>query len=161
MAASNINVVVITGNLTQDPELRHTGGGTPVCELRVAVNSRRKDGSTGEWVDKPNYFNVTVWGAQGENCATYLAKGRPVAIEGRLDWREWEAKDGSGKRQAVQIVANSVQFLGSRDGGGGNNGGGNGNGFSPSSDTPADTSDYEAAPAGGGGGGGGDDDIPF
>lgn len=158
MAASNINVVVITGNLTQDPELRHTGGGTAVCELRVAVNSRRKDGATGEWVDKPNYFNVTVWGAQGENCANYLAKGRPVAIEGRLDWREWEAKDGSGKRQAVQIVANSVQFLGSRDGGGG---GGNGNGFTPpQSDTPTDTSDYDAAPAGAGAGGG-DDDIPF
>jgi single-strand DNA-binding protein len=158
VAASNINVVVITGNLTQDPELRHTGGGTPVCELRVAVNSRRKDGSTGEWVDKPNYFNVTVWGAQGENCATYLAKGRPVAVEGRLDWREWEAKDGGGKRQAVQIVANSVQFLGSRDGGGG---GGNGNGFTPQSDTPADPSDFAEAPAGGGSGDGGDDDIPF
>ena len=161
MAASNINVVVITGNLTQDPELRHTGGGTPVCELRVAVNSRRKDGSTGEWVDKPNYFNVTVWGAQGENCATYLSKGRPVAVEGRLDWREWEAKDGGGKRQAVQIVANSVQFLGSRDGGSG----GGGNGFTPQSDTPADTSDYDAAPAGAGSGSGGsggsDDDIPF
>jgi single-strand DNA-binding protein len=156
VAASNINVVVITGNLTQDPELRHTGGGTPVCELRVAVNSRRKDGTTGEWVDKPNYFNVTVWGAHGENCANYLSKGRPVAVEGRLDWREWEAKDGGGKRQAVQIIANSVQFLGSRDGGGG----GNGNGFTPQSDTPADTSDYDAAPAGAGGGGG-DDDIPF
>ena len=116
MAASNVNVVVITGNLTRDPELRHTGGGTAVCELRVAVNSRRKDGQTGEWVDKPNYFDVTVWGAQGENCANYLSKGRPVAVEGRLDWREWEAKDGGGKRQAVQIIANSVQFLGSRDG---------------------------------------------
>ncbi len=159
MAASNINVVVITGNLTQDPELRHLGSGTAVCELRVAVNSRRKDGATGEWVDKPNYFNVTVWGAQGENCANYLAKGRPVAIEGRLDWREWEAKDGGGKRQAVQIVANSVQFLGSRDGGG--SGGGNGNGFTPQSDTPTDTSDYDAAPASAGAGGGGDDDIPF
>jgi single-strand DNA-binding protein len=160
VAASNINVVVITGNLTQDPELRHLGSGTAVCELRVAVNSRRKDGATGEWVDKPNYFNVTVWGAQGENCANYLAKGRPVAIEGRLDWREWDAKDGSGKRQAVQIIANSVQFLGSRDGGGGG-GGGNGNGFTPQSDTPTDTSDYDAAPAGAGAGGGGDDDIPF
>ncbi len=119
MAASNVNVVVITGNLTRDPELRHTGGGTAICELRVAVNSRRKDGQSGEWVDKPNYFDVVVWGAQGENCANYLSKGRPVAVEGRLDWREWEAKDGSGKRQAVQIVANTVQFLGSRDGGGG------------------------------------------
>jgi single-strand DNA-binding protein len=157
VAASNINVVVITGNLTQDPELRHLGSGTAVCELRVAVNSRRKDGSTGEWVDKPNYFNVTVWGAQGENCANYLSKGRPVAIEGRLDWREWEAKEGGGKRQAVQIIANSVQFLGSRDGGGG---GGNGGGFTPQSDTPADPSDFDAAPAGAGAGGS-DDDIPF
>jgi single-strand DNA-binding protein len=162
LAASNVNVVVITGNLTRDPELRHTGGGTAVCELRVAVNSRRKDGQTGEWVDKPNYFDVTVWGAQGENCATYLAKGRPVAIEGRLDWREWEAKDG-GKRQAVQIIANTVQFLGSRDGSGGGGGNGNGGGgFSPTSDVPADTSDFEGAVAGGGGGGGGaEDDIPF
>ena len=156
MAASNVNVVVITGNLTRDPELRHTGGGTAVCDLRVAVNSRRKDPQSGEWVDKPNYFDVTVWGAQGENCATYLAKGRPVAIEGRLDWREWEAKDG-GKRQAVQIIANTVQFLGSRDGGGNGNSGG----FTPRSDVPADTSDFEGAPAGAGAGGGGEDDIPF
>ncbi len=116
MAASNINVVVITGNLTRDPELRSTPGGTSVCKLRVAVNSRRKEGQTGEWVDKPNYFDVTVWGAQGENCAQYLSKGRPVAVEGRLDWREWEDKEG-GKRQSVEIIANSVQFLGSRDGG--------------------------------------------
>ncbi|MGN6586512.1 MAG: single-stranded DNA-binding protein [Solirubrobacterales bacterium] len=158
MAASNVNVVVITGNLTRDPELRHTGGGTAVCDLRVAVNSRRKDQS-GNWVDKPNYFDVTVWGAQGENCANYLSKGRPVAIEGRLDWREWEAKDGS-KRQAVQIVANTVQFLGSRDGSGGGNGnGGGGGGFTPPrSDVPADMGDFEPAPTGGGAS---EDDIPF
>ena len=162
MAASNVNVVVITGNLTRDPELRHTGGGTAVCDLRVAVNSRRKDQS-GNWVDKPNFFDVTVWGAQGENCAQYLAKGRPVAIEGRLDWREWEAKDGSGKRQAVQIIANSVQFLGSRDGSGGGNGnGGNGGGGGfapPQSDVPADTSDFGGAPASTGAAS--EDDIPF
>ena len=154
MAASNVNVVVITGNLTRDPELRSTPGGTSVCKLRVAVNSRRKDGQSGQWIDKPNYFDVTVWGAQGENCANYLSKGRPVAIEGRLDWREWEAKDGGGKRQSVEIIANSVQFLGSRDGSGG---GGNEGGFSPSSDVPADASDFAGAAAGGSG----DDDIPF
>jgi single-strand DNA-binding protein len=110
--AGNINRVVLVGNLTRDPELRHTPSGTPVCSLRVAVNTRRKD-ETGQWVDKPNYFDVTVWGQQGENCAQYLAKGRPVAIDGRLEWREWEAQDGS-KRQAVEIVADSVQFLGGR-----------------------------------------------
>jgi single-strand DNA-binding protein len=161
LAASNVNVVVITGNLTRDPELRHTGGGTAVCDLRVAVNSRRKDQS-GNWVDKANYFDVTVWGAQGENCANYLNKGRPVAVEGRLDWSEWEAKDGSGKRQAVRIVANTVQFLGSRDGAGGGSGNGGGGGFAPQSDVPADMSDFSGAPAGGGGGGGSqEDDIPF
>jgi len=162
LAASNVNVVVITGNLTRDPELRHTGGGTAVCELRVAVNSRRKDGTTGEWTDKANYFDVVVWGAQGENCATYLSKGRPVAVEGRLDWREWEAKEGGGKRQAVQIIANTVQFLGSRDGGGGGGGQGNGNGggFTPQSDVPADSSDFEGASVGSGGGSS-EDDIPF
>jgi single-strand DNA-binding protein len=153
LAATNINTVVITGNLTRDPELRSTPGGTAVCKLRVAVNSRRKDGQSGEWIDKPNYFDVTVWGAQGENCAQYLSKGRPVAVDGRLDWREWEAQDGS-KRQAVEIIANSVQFLGSRDGGG------NGNGFQAQSDVPADTSDFEGAGVGAGGSGG-DDDIPF
>ena len=161
MAASNVNVVVITGNLTRDPELRHTGGGTAVCELRVAVNSRRKDGTTGEWTDKANYFDVVVWGAQGENCATYLSKGRPVAVEGRLDWREWEAKEGGGKRQAVQIIANTVQFLGSRDGGGGGGQPNGGGGFTPQSDVPADTSDFEGAGVGSSGGGGSEDDIPF
>ncbi|MBK8293821.1 MAG: single-stranded DNA-binding protein [Solirubrobacterales bacterium] len=162
--AENINRVTITGNLTADPDLRRIPSGTAVCELRVAVNGRQKDQS-GQWVDKPNYFNVTVWGAQGENCENYLSKGRPVAVDGRLDWREWDAKDGSGKRQAVSIVADTVQFLGSRDGsaqsGGGNQGGGNGGGFTPQSDVPADTGDF--TPAGGGGGGGtpADDDIPF
>jgi single-strand DNA-binding protein len=154
VAASNINICAITGNLTKDPELRSTPSGTPVCKLRVAVNSRRKDQS-GEWVDKPNYFDVTVWGAQGENCANYLSKGRPVAVQGRLDWREWEAQDGS-KRQAIEIIADSVQFLGSRSD---NQSSGEGNGFQPSSDVPADTSDFEGATASSGRGA--DDDIPF
>jgi len=149
VAATNINRVIVTGNLTRDPELRSTPSGTSVCKLRVAVNSRRRD-SSGEWVDKPNYFDVTVWGAQGENCANYLAKGRPVAVDGRLDWREWEAQDGS-KRQGVEIIADSVQFLGSRD-----SGGGNGNSFQATSDVPADTSDFEGA-----GVGAKEDDIPF
>jgi single-strand DNA-binding protein len=147
VAATNINRVIVTGNLTRDPELRNTPGGTAVCSLRIAVNSRRKDES-GQWADKPNYFDVTVWGAQGENCAQYLAKGRPVAIDGRLNWREYETKDGD-KRQSVDIIADSVQFLGSRDAA-------PANGQVPS-DLPADTSDFQTAAVGGGA----DDDIPF
>jgi single-stranded DNA-binding protein len=81
MATSNINRVVLTGNLTRDPVLRNTSSGTPVCGLRIASNTRRKT-SGGEWVDKPNYLSITVWGALGENCHRFLAKGRPVAIDG-------------------------------------------------------------------------------
>ena len=112
MAGTNINRVVLTGNLTRDPELRSTSSGMSVCSLRVACNTRRK-GASGEWEDKPNYFDVTVWGAQGENAARFLAKGRPVAIDGRLEWREWEQDDT--RRQAVEIIADAVQFLGARD----------------------------------------------
>ena len=79
MAATNINRVVLTGNLTADPELRSLASGNSVCKLRIACNTRRKNNATGTWEDKPNYFDVTVWGAQGENCARFLAKGRPVA----------------------------------------------------------------------------------
>ena len=107
-----INRVVLVGNLTRDPELRHTPSGTAVCNLRLAVNTRRKD-ETGQWVDKPNYFDITVWGNQGERCAQYLSKGRPVAVDGRLEWREWETPEGN-KRQAVDVVADTVQFLGGR-----------------------------------------------
>jgi single-strand DNA-binding protein len=107
----NINRVVLTGNLTADPELRSTPGGATMARLRLAVNTRRRNPSSGAWEEKPNYFDVTVWGAQAENCKTYLSKGRPVAVDGRLEWREFEAKDGS-KRQAVEIIAESVQFLG-------------------------------------------------
>ena len=87
-------------------------GGTSVCSLRIAVNRRRKD-ECGQWTDKPNYFSVSVFGNQAESCAQYLSKGRPVAIDGRLEWREWQTQDGP-KREAVEIVADSVQFLGSR-----------------------------------------------
>jgi single-strand DNA-binding protein len=144
---ANINRVVLVGNLTRDPELRHTPSGTPVCSLRVAVNSRRRDES-GQWVDKPNYFSVSVFGNQAESCSQYLSKGRPVGIDGRLDWREWQAQDGS-KREAVEIVAESVQFLGAR--GEGEDFGG-GNQFVPANAT-AESADFGPAAA--------DDDIPF
>jgi single-strand DNA-binding protein len=146
---ANINRVVLVGNLTKDPELRHTPSGTAVCKLRLAVNTRQKDQATGEWGDKPNYFDVTVWGNQGESCAQYLSKGRPVGVDGRLDWREWEAQDGT-KRQAVEIIAESVQFLGSRGDGEGQSQ------YIPPSDVSADQSDFVKA-----GAGSADDDIPF
>ena len=111
MSAININRVVLTGNLTRDPELRSTPSGISVCSLRVACNTRRKSGE--DWVDKPNYFDVTVWGAHGETCARYLAKGRPIAIDGRLEWREWQHEDST--RQAVEVIADSVQFLAARE----------------------------------------------
>jgi|SRR5579884_403743 len=156
--AGNINRVIITGNLTKDPDLRSTSGQS-VCRLRVACNGRRKNSTTQQWEDAPNYFDVTVWGQQGENCSKYLKKGRGVAIDGRLQWREWE-QDGQ-KRQAVDIVAETVQFLGGRDDA--SNGGGNGNGYSSGaqpteSDIPIDTADFVSAPAGSGAA---DDDIPF
>jgi single-strand DNA-binding protein len=140
----NINSVVITGNLTRDPELRHTESGTAVCELRVAVNGRRKNGE--EWVDKPNYFNVTAFGGRAESAAKYLSKGKPVAVQGRLDWQEWAAKDGSGKRQGVKIIAENVQFLGVK----------------PADDEASATdSQDEDRQLAGVGAGSGDEDIPF
>jgi single-strand DNA-binding protein len=157
VAGSNINRVIITGNLTRNPEMGALPSGTPVCSLRIACNGRRKNNDSGAWEEVPNYFDVTVWGAQGENCGKYLTKGRGVAIDGRLRWREWTNQEGQ-KRQAVDIIADTVQFLG-----GGNGDAGNGNGFSSSvraaeSDVPIDTGDFEAAPVGGGAA---EDDIPF
>jgi len=146
--AANINRVVLVGNLTRDPELRHTPSGMAVCSLRIAVNTRRKDGSTGEWTEKPNYFDITVWGNQGESCAQYLAKGRPVAVDGRLEWREWDAQDGT-KRQAVEIIADSVQFLGSRGDG---EGGGQPQFVPAGAAAQTENADFAA---------GADDDIPF
>jgi single-strand DNA-binding protein len=112
--AGSINTVVLVGNLTRDPELKAMPSGTSVCSLRVAVNDRVKDPTTGEWTEKPNYLNVDVFGAMGENCAQYLSRGRQVAIEGRLRWREWQTQEGQ-KREAVSVVANTVQFIGPRE----------------------------------------------
>jgi single-strand DNA-binding protein len=158
MAGGNINRVIITGNLTRDPELKALPSGSSVCALRIACNGRRKNNDTGQWEDQPNYFDVSVFGAQGENCSRYLAKGRGVAIDGRLRWREWVDQNTQQKRQAVDIIAESVQFLGGRDDAG------TGNGFSSSvraaeSDIPIDTGDFQSASVGGGGAA--DDDIPF
>jgi single-strand DNA-binding protein len=109
----HINRVILTGNLTRDPEVVTTAAGMTICKLGIAVNGRRK-APNGTWEDKPNFFDVTVFGAQGDNAAKYLEKGRPVAIDGRLDWQSWETSDGQ-KRSKVQVIADQVQYLSSGD----------------------------------------------
>ena len=161
---ADLNRVTLVGRLTRDPELRHTGGGDPICSIRLACSSRGR-GDDGQWTDKPNYFDVTVFGRQAETASTYLAKGRRIGVDGRLSWREWQAQDGS-KRQSVEVIANDVFFLDSRGDGEGGGGGGagfpasQGSGWSPSpaggGDLPVDRSDMKPQPARSD-----DDDIPF
>jgi single-strand DNA-binding protein len=103
----NFNRVVLAGNLTRDPELRFTNDGIPVCSFGLAVNRVR---SRSEEVD---FFNITAWRELGETVANYKKKGDPILLEGRLQYRTWEAQDGS-KRSAVDVVADRVEFLGSR-----------------------------------------------
>jgi len=110
---ATINRVVIVGNLTRDPELRATSGGASVCHMRIACNTSWRNRETGELDERPNYFDVSVFGASGEACARFLAKGRPVAVDGRLDWHEWTTAEGE-QRQSVGIRADSVQFLAAR-----------------------------------------------
>ena len=106
--------VTLVGRLVRDPELKELPSGTKICELRVACNSSFKNAS-GEWQEKGNFFDVKVFGGQAENCARYLAKGRQVAVDGRLNHDSWEAQDGS-KRSRVDVIADTVMFIG--DGGG-------------------------------------------
>lgn len=110
--AGDINHVVVVGRLTRDPELRHLASGNPVLQLGLAVNGRQRD-EAGNWVDKPNFFDVKVFGNQAEMLSQHLSKGRRIGVDGRLDWSSWEAQDGT-KRSKVEIVAQSVQFLDSR-----------------------------------------------
>ena len=135
--------------------LRSTGGGLAICKLGIAVNTRRKN-SEGQWEEKPNFFRVTVFGRQAESCGQYLKKGRPVAIDGRLEWRQYEDKSGQ-TREAIDIIADSVQFLGGRDDASGENG--YSSGVKPAeSDVPIDNGDFETVPAARTAA---DDDIPF
>lgn len=109
MSHFNINRVVLVGRLTRDPEVRALPSGASVCGLRVACNSSRRDGD-GSYVEKPNFFDVSVYGAPAESVARYTQKGSRVAVDGRLEWREWETAEQQ-KRQAVSVVADSVEFL--------------------------------------------------
>jgi single-strand DNA-binding protein len=157
--ATNINRVVIEGNLTKDPEVRQTPSGTSVATLRVAVNDRIKRGE--EWVDTAYYFDVVVWGRTAEQCGQFLQRGSGIMVDGKLTWREYDAKDGSGKRQSIEIKADNVRFgaRGGGEGGGGGSYGGGGNraggGGGGSTYVPQSGSEPDF------GGARPDDDIPF
>jgi single-strand DNA-binding protein len=145
----DINHVVLIGRLTRDAELKYTAGGQAVCKFSIAVNRRRKNGE--QWVDEPNFFDIVLWGRQGEAVNQYLIKGKAVGVEGELRQDRWE-QDGQN-RSKVEIVANNLQLLGGAPGGGGSYGQG---GRSEGAERPA--------PREGASGGGDDgfaDDIPF
>jgi single-strand DNA-binding protein len=144
--AGDINHVVVVGRLTRDPELRHLASGNPVLQLGIAVNGRQRD-EAGNWVDKPNFFDVKVFGNQAEMLSQHLSKGRRIGVDGRLDWSSWEAQDGT-KRSKVEIVAQSVQFLDSRQ-----EGEAAGNQYVPAGAAQAARDDFTSSAA--------DDDIPF
>ena len=112
----SINRVIISGNLTRDPEIRHTTGGTAVLAIGVAVNDRRKNQQTGEWEDCPNFVDCTMFGSRAEAVSRYLSKGSKVAIEGRLRWSQWE-RDGR-KQSKLEVIVDEIEFMSVRSGGG-------------------------------------------
>ena len=147
---ADINQVVLIGRLTRDAELKYTSAGQAVCKFSIAVNRRKKTGD--QWVDEPNFFDIVLWGRQGETLNQYLIKGKQVGIEGELRQDRWE-QDGQN-RSRVEIVANNLQLLGGGAGssaGTANNGGG-GSSFG---------NRQENAPAADSSGDGFTDDIPF
>ncbi|MCL2818270.1 MAG: single-stranded DNA-binding protein [Actinomycetia bacterium] len=110
----SINKVIISGNLTRDPEIRMAGA-TPLCQMGVAVNDRRKNNDTGEWEDYANFFDVIMWGNRGEYWARNLSKGSHVVITGRLRWSQWQTAEGQ-KRSKVEIVADDIESMSPRTG---------------------------------------------
>jgi single-strand DNA-binding protein len=153
---ASVNKVIILGNLGQDPELRNTSGGKAVATLRVATTDTWNDQS-GQRQERTEWHTIVVWGRTAENCKQYLSKGRAVFVEGRLQTRKWQDKEGHD-RYTTEIVADRVQFVGG-GGGGGAGGGGGGGGGGGRGRGPEDSGDM----GGGGGGYGGppEDDIPF
>ena len=113
---ASFNRVILVGNLTRDPEIKYIPSGTPVCELGLAVNDRRKN-QNGEWIEETTFVDVTLWGRTAEVASEYLSKGSPVLIEGRLKLDTWETNDGQ-KRSKLRVVCERMQMLGGRGGGG-------------------------------------------
>jgi single-strand DNA-binding protein len=118
---ASVNKVILIGNLGRDPELRYTQNGQAVCNFTLATTERFK-GRDEAWQERVEWHRIVVWGKTGENCAQYLQKGRSVYVEGRLQTREWEDKEGQ-KRRTTEVVAQTVQFLGPRGGQAGQGGG--------------------------------------
>ena len=147
---ASYNRVILMGNLTRDVQLRYTPSGTPVTEIGLAVNDRRK-GQNGEWIDETTFVDVTFWGRTAEVAAEYLSKGSPVFIEGRLKLDTWE-KDGQ-KNYKLRVVCDRMQLLGGRDSGGGHarSSSNQRDDYAPAASTNA----YESEQSSGG------DDIPF
>jgi single-strand DNA-binding protein len=110
-----INKVILVGNLGANPELKSTNSGMSVSSMRLATSDRKKDGATGDWVDVTEWHTVTVFGATADNCCKFLEKGRQIYVEGRLQTRKWQDKEGKD-RWSTEIVANKVKFLGSKNG---------------------------------------------
>ena len=141
---ASYNKVILVGNLTRDPELRHTPSGAAVTDLGLAVNRTWTDRNTNQKNEETTFVDVTCWSRTAEIACEYLRKGRPVLIEGRLQMDEWSDKETGQKRTKLKVVCDSMQMLGSRDGGGGGGGGdGGGGGYSapaPSAPAPASSS---------------------
>ncbi len=157
---ASVNKVILIGNLGRDPELRYTQSGQAVANFSLATNERFGGRDGGEQQERTEWHRIVTWGKTAETCAQYLAKGRNVYIEGRLQTRDWEDRDGN-KRQTTEVVAQRVQFLGSPRGEAGGPGGGSGGG--PGGDRPAPDAGAGSADSGpsGAGSSGSGDDIPF
>lgn len=151
MSGFSINSIALSGTLTRDPELRELNSGMKVCSMRLAYNTRKKDGASGEWIEQPNFIDMTAWGGIGEWYANNLGKGTAVVVHGELRWREWDAADGT-KRQSYDINVNSLIPSGERRAPSGNSG------FAARSDIPTDDRDFQPTPAGASSD---DTDIPF
>ena len=152
--SASFNRVILVGNLTRDPEVRYTPGGTAVSDIGLAVNRTWFDKQSNERKEDTTFVDVTLWGRQAEVAGEYLSKGRPVLIEGRLQTDSWDDKETGKRRSKLKVVGESMQMLGSRDGGGGGGGGSRGGSRS-----------YESAPShdepSGGGDDFGGDEVPF
>lgn len=110
-----INKATVTGNITRDPELRQTQGGTSVLSIGVAVNDRRKNQQTGEWEDYPNFIDCTIFGNRATGVAPHLEKGMKVAIEGKLNQSRWQAEDGTN-RSKIEIIVDEIEFMSRKQG---------------------------------------------